>query len=162
MIAVPLPPTVRPARRPLYALAVCVLALALVGCRAREAQVRVDNQVFTVEIAETAEQRARGLMYRAQLPPDRGMLFVQPRAAVVNFWMKNTRMPLDLLYFDVRGRLVELHRDTPPCTTAQCPTYPSRGAVRYVLEIAGGEAARRGIRPGARLGLGALAFEPTP
>lgn len=115
------------------------------------ARVTVGPATFQVEMAQTPQQRQRGLMFRREMPPDQGMLFVQPLGPAV-FWMKNTYIALDLLYFDAEGRLLQIEANTPPCTTPDCPIYPSATAtVRYILEINGGEAARRGIRPGDRL-----------
>ena len=92
-------------------------------------------------------------MFRRELPEDRGMLFVQlPGPAV--FWMKNTYIPLDLLYFDETGRLAQVKANAPPCTTPICPIYPSETAtIRYILEINAGQTARRGIHIGDQLRL---------
>ncbi|MFO7641132.1 MAG: DUF192 domain-containing protein [Candidatus Competibacteraceae bacterium] len=116
-------------------------------------QVTVGTATFQVEMARTAQERARGLMFRRELPRDQGMLFVQPPGPTA-FWMKNTYIPLDLLYFDADGRLRQIVAEAPPCTTPACPIYPSAAAtVRYILEINAGEAARRGIQVGDRLRL---------
>lgn len=115
--------------------------------------VTVGPAVFRVEMARTAQERERGLMFRKELPKDRGMLFVQSPGPAM-FWMKNTYVPLDLLYFDADGRLLQIEANAPPCTTPTCPIYPGETAtVRYVLEINAGEAARRGIRIGDQLRL---------
>ncbi|PWV65906.1 uncharacterized membrane protein (UPF0127 family) [Plasticicumulans acidivorans] len=86
-------------------------------------------------------------MYRLMLPRDQGMLFVLPRPQVATFWMKNTYLPLDILYFDANRRLRTIHRNVPPCRRRPCPTYASTGPVLYVLEINAGEAARHAIQP---------------
>jgi uncharacterized membrane protein (UPF0127 family) len=123
------------------------------------AQVAVGPATFQVEVAKTAHERAQGLMFRRELPSDQGMLFVQPPGPAV-FWMKNTYIPLDLLYFDTEGRLTQIVTGAPPCKTPSCPIYPSEtAAIRYILEINAGEAARRGVRIGDRLQLGS---EPRP
>ncbi len=117
------------------------------------ARVTVGPATFQVEMAQTVEERQQGLMFRRELPRDRGMLFVQSPGPAL-FWMKNTYIPLDLLYFDAAGTLLQIQADTPPCTTPNCPIYPSdTDTVRYILEINAGEAARRGIRIGDRLRL---------
>lgn len=117
------------------------------------ARVTVGSALFQVEVARTPEDRQRGLMFRRKLADDGGMLFVQPTGPAV-FWMKNTYLALDLLYFDADGRLSQIEANVPPCTTPNCPLYSSDTAtVRYVLEINAGEAARRGIRIGDRLRL---------
>lgn len=122
-------------------------------------QVTVGPATFQVEIAQTPDARQRGLMFRQELPSNQGMLFVQPPGPAV-FWMKNTYIPLDLLYFDAEGRLAQIVAEVPPCKTLNCPVYPSHTAtVRYILEINAGEAARRGIQIGDSL---RLAPQPSP
>ena len=117
------------------------------------APIRVGSATFQVEMARTPQERQRGLMFRREIPRDQGMLFVQPPGPAV-FWMKNTYIPLDLLYFDAEGQLLQIEASAPPCTTPDCPIYPSATAtIRYILEINGCEAARRGIQPGDRLRL---------
>lgn len=118
---------------------------------AGEADIRVDNTRFHVEIVQTLQERQQGLMFRTQLPVDHGMLFIQPQAAPAAFWMKNTYFPLDLLYFDSTGRLQEIHAEVPPCTVPDCPSYISNGPIKYILEINAGGAQRFGLKPGAQL-----------
>jgi uncharacterized membrane protein (UPF0127 family) len=118
-----------------------------------ETLIRVNDTPLQVELAETAAERQRGLMFRTHLPEDHGMLFIQPEAAPAAFWMKNTYIPLDILYFDSDGQLIELFTDVPPCTTPQCPIYASKTAVKYILEINAGSAQRLGLQPGAKLDL---------
>jgi hypothetical protein len=116
-------------------------------------RVRVGPAVFRAEVARTEEQRQRGLMFRRELPADQAMLFTQPPGQA-RFWMKNTLIPLDILYFDRDGTLLEILATLPPCNVADCPLYPSAAAtVRYILEINGGEAARQEIRIGDQLTL---------
>ena len=115
------------------------------------ARVAVGPATFQVELARTPQERQQGLMFRQELPRNQGMLFVQAPGPAV-FWMKNTHIPLDILYFDAGGRLLEIVAAAPPCHTPECPLYPSASAaVRYILEINAGEAARRGIQTGDRL-----------
>lgn len=116
-------------------------------------QVSVGSARFRVEIAQTSQEREQGLMYRRELPPDQGMLFIQPPNRAI-FWMKNTLIPLDILYFDTNGWLSQIEASARPCMTPTCPLYPSdRDDIRYILELNAGEAARRGIRVGDRLRL---------
>ena len=136
-------------------LVVCGLTLMLLeaALASDTARVTVGPALFDVELARTAEERARGLMFRQALPKDRGMLFIQPLGPAA-FWMKNTYLALDLLYFDADGQLVQIVPNAPPCAAPTCPIYQSGTAtVRYTLEINAGEAEKRGIRPGDRLRL---------
>lgn len=131
-----------------------LVALTISVAFARDlGQVTVGPATFQVEIVRTAHERAQGLMFRRELPPDQGMLFVQPPGPAV-FWMKNTYIPLDLLYFDTEERLTQIVAEVPPCKTPDCPVYPSDIAnIRYILEINAGAAAQYGIRIGDLLQL---------
>jgi uncharacterized membrane protein (UPF0127 family) len=101
-----------------------------------------------VEIAATPELRAQGLMYRDHLEPARGMLFFFPDDGVYDFWMKNTMIPLDMVWIDAGRTIVHIKSDVPPCRVDPCPSYDPGVEARYILEVAGGEAARRGFRVG--------------
>ncbi len=103
---------------------------------------------FRVEIADTDEERAQGLMFRTSLAPDAGMLFTWPRAAPRAFWMKNTYIPLDILYIGASGRVVSIAAMTEPFSE---DPIPSHGDALGVLEIAGGRAAELGIDIGDRV-----------
>jgi len=103
---------------------------------------------FTVEVADTEETRARGLMFRETLPRFGGMLFVYETTGPVAFWMKNTLIPLDMLFFDEAGVLTRVHPEAVP---GDLTPIPGGDAVRYVLEIGGGSAASLGIVPGAEM-----------
>ncbi|MEO8984455.1 MAG: DUF192 domain-containing protein [Rhodanobacter sp.] len=110
--------------------------------------VQLHGQQFAIELATTDATRARGLMHRTQLAPDHGMLFVFAESAPQAFWMKNTLVPLDILYFDDARRLVSMQLDVPPCKADPCAVYPSNVPARYVLELAAGTVRRLGVRSG--------------
>ncbi|GAB3515545.1 DUF192 domain-containing protein [Pseudoxanthomonas daejeonensis] len=117
--------------------------------------VELGGERFQVEIADDDAERARGLMFRDEMAADHGMLFIHDRQEPLAYWMKNTRLPLDILYFDSERRLVSQQRDVPPCSAGdRCPPYPSRGPARYVLELNAGQAARLKLEDGAELRLG--------
>lgn len=118
--------------------------------------VELEGHRYAVEIADNDEERARGLMFRDTLADGTGMLFVHDRQEPLAYWMKNTRIPLDILYFDDGLKLVAQQRDVPPCTLGDaCPSYPSDVPARYVLELNAGEAAGIGAKPGSSLQLSA-------
>ncbi len=85
------------------------------------------------------------------MPQDHGMLFIFPNEQMRSFWMKNTRIPLDIFYFDAEYRLVSVVKGAKPCRTVQCPDYPSSGPAKYVLELNAGVADRLGVDVGDRL-----------
>lgn len=119
-------------------------------CRADRIEIRGDggagDVVFDIEIADTAAARARGLMYREEMARDAGMLFVYPAAAQIAFWMKNTPLSLDIIFFNRRGQICNIAEATTPFST---DTIPSGCAAQTVLEVNAGEAAARGLKRGA-------------
>ena len=100
---------------------------------------------FTVEIAETDATRERGLMFRKSLAPDRGMLFDFGSPQAVTFWMKNTLIPLDLIFIGKDGHVVSIARNATPMSEA---LIPSGGPIQAVLEVRGGRADQIGVKPG--------------
>jgi uncharacterized membrane protein (UPF0127 family) len=106
---------------------------------------RQGNEWFAIWIADTAARSEQGLMYLKWLPEDRGMLFPQDAPRVMSMWMKNTLIPLDMLFIDARGRVVYIReRATPQSEDIISTPVP----VKAVLELAGGECAKLGIRVG--------------
>lgn len=118
------------------------------------AVVAPDGSVIEVEVAGEPMRRARGLMYRSFLPDDRGMIFIFPEPGVETFWMKNTLIPLDMIWLDEDLEVVWIERDVPPCEADPCPSYGSESVVsKFVLELAAGGAQRYGIVRGSVLKL---------
>ena len=103
---------------------------------------------FHVEVVDTADERAEGLMHRESLPKFSGMLFVYETPQPVAFWMRNTLIPLDMLFFDAQGRLTRIKSQAQPLD--ETPVVGGE-AIQYVLEINGGLAAELGIDLGAEL-----------
>jgi len=110
--------------------------------------VELKGERFSVELAQTQQKQALGLMFRESMPQDHGMLFLFPVEAMRSFWMKNTRIPLDIFYFDADLKLVSVAENARPCKTRRCPNYPSKGPAKYVLELNAGKAAELGVQPG--------------
>jgi uncharacterized membrane protein (UPF0127 family) len=127
--------------------------LLLNGCASASGDwVELGGRRYVVEIADTDAERARGLMFRDEMPAGNGMLFVHDREEPQAYWMKNTHIPLDILYFDTGRRLVSQQRDVPPCSLGDaCPAYPSVAPARYVLELNAGQAQSLGLEDGAQL-----------
>ncbi len=107
--------------------------------------------VYRLELARTPEEQAQGLMFRESLPANTGMLFLFEEQAAHHFWMKNTMIPLDMIWMDASGKVVYVSADTPPCKADPCPTYGPDGPARQVLEIAGGMAAKERVTVGSPL-----------
>lgn len=147
--------------------AVVALSLLLPACRVEETKASPGEQdpslyqplhiigddgavyVFRVEIADTPEKRTIGLMFRDAMPPDAGMLFVfDGEEAEQSFWMKNTFIPLDLIFIRGDGTIHHIHPNAIP---HDLTGIPSRGPVQAVLEINGGRAAALNIRPGHKV-----------
>jgi len=125
--------------------------LYFTSCVAAEPGVVLKGERFSVELATTPKQHSLGLMFRDRMDSDHGMLFIFPSATTRSFWMKNTRIPLDILYFDENLRLVSVAKNVKPCRTPQCPAYSSAGPARYVLELNAGKASELGVKPGDEL-----------
>jgi len=103
---------------------------------------------FTVEVARTPEEQQRGLMFRESLAPDRGMIFPYDPPQPVGFWMKNTLIPLDMIFIRADGTIANIAENTVPLSL---DSVPSAGDAAAVLEIAGGRSAQLGIKAGDRV-----------
>lgn len=141
------------ARRITASAALCFTLLSSQAWALETMNVKVGKATFRAEVVESVEDRARGLMNVKEMAPQRGMLFIQPGDRPAYFWMKNTLISLDLLYFDEGKVLRVIHADTPPCVTPRCPSYGSDVNIKYVLEINGGMAEKWGIEVGEVLNL---------
>jgi len=132
-------------------LAFCMSAGA--GARAASIQpleivTKSGVQVFSVEMATTEEEKTNGLMYRKELPDGRGMLFDFSPEQEVSMWMKNTFIPLDMIFIRADGRILRIAENTEPQSTR---IIPSMGVAKGVLEVIAGTAKKYGIAPGDRV-----------
>jgi uncharacterized membrane protein (UPF0127 family) len=107
-----------------------------------------DNYAVTVEVASDDATREQGLMYRDHLADDRGMIFLFTQAGEYPFWMKNTLIPLDMIWMDGEHRIVHIAHDVPPCKADPCPNYPPNAKASSVLELATGVAAKHHLADG--------------
>ena len=137
----------------------CVIALALLiagpavaedACRPDQVQLRGDwgQARFTIELADDEAERAKGLMHREAMPQAAGMLFVYPATRTVGFWMKNTLIPLDMIFLDATGTVARVHSNAIP---GDLTPIMGGSDIKAVLEINGGLAERLGIAPGTQL-----------
>ncbi len=106
-------------------------------------------QVFSVEVATTEQEKETGLMYRKELADGKGMLFDFSPEQQVSMWMKNTYIPLDMIFIRADGRILRIAENTEPLSTR---IIPSMGLAKGVLEVIGGTAQKYGIAPGDRVG----------
>lgn len=109
------------------------------------AQAVIADSIIELEVAQTQQQQATGLMYRTALPDNRGMLFSFNSPQPVSFWMKNVRIPLDMIFLK-DGEVKAIAASIPPCTAEPCPTYGPETAVNQVIELRGGRAAELGLK----------------
>jgi len=131
-------------------LALCAGPVAA-ACRPDTVELRGDWGAarFRVEVADTPETRARGLMYVEEMAPGAGMLFVYPEPQPrVGFWMKNTLIPLDMIFMDATGTVQSVHVMARPHDET---LIPGGEGIQYVLELNGGVARDMGIAPGTEL-----------
>ena len=110
-----------------------------------------DGFVIRAEAAADDPTREQGLMFRDRVPEGTGMLFFFQNAGEYPFWMKNTLVPLDMIWIDDSKRVVHVEPNVPPCKADPCPSYPPHASARYVLELAAGEAAKHHVVNGATL-----------
>lgn len=115
-----------------------------------------DNYAVRLEIAADDETRQQGLMYRDRLPEATGMIFIFPQPGDFPFWMKNTLIPLDIIWIDAAHRIVHVAHDVPPCKADPCPNVPPNATASYVLEVAAGVAAQHHLAEGQTLGFEGL------
>lgn len=130
----------------LFAIVVALFPLAACSDESRLVlHTQKGDYPFTVEVVDTHEKRAEGLMFRQSLAPDAGMLFDFKETREVSFWMRNTFIPLDMVFIAADGRVESIHLNARP----HDPTsIPSGAPVQFVLEIPGGRSEEIGLRPG--------------
>lgn len=137
-------------RKKRYLTGVMVLA-ALASGMAPASQFRevcLKDRCYSVDVVSDEPARRRGLQFRESLGEDAGMLFVFRQNGVYPFWMKDTLIPLDIIWLDPSGRIVDMALEVPPCEENPCPVYTPRGEALYVLELNAGQARMLKVKPG--------------
>lgn len=132
--------------------AVVVVSIVPLACESQPAQpaqwwttpMQIGASRFNLEVADTEQAQATGLMFRKSLPADRGMIFVFKNEEPREFWMKNTYLPLDILYLDAKGKVVSIRPMEPMTTTP----VPSDQPAQYAIELNRGAAATTGVKVG--------------
>ncbi|MEM8574009.1 MAG: DUF192 domain-containing protein [Pseudomonadota bacterium] len=115
------------------------------------------THTYTVEIAETPGEKARGLMFRRSMPQDRGMIFIYDPPQRATMWMRNTYISLDMIFITEEGTVLRIESNTEPFST---DIIDAGGITKAVLELNAGETARIGLKPGDRVLFPGLASEP--
>ncbi|GIV31416.1 MAG: hypothetical protein KatS3mg029_0767 [Saprospiraceae bacterium] len=105
-------------------------------------------KTIDIEKAETEQERMQGLMYRSKLSDQQGMLFIFEKAGPQSFWMRNTYIPLDIIFVDEHNTILNIHENARPRSEA---SLPSRGNAKYVVEVVGGFCRAYGIEPGDKI-----------
>ena len=128
-----------------------ILFIFSVGCSRRgEPRVCFKDKCFKVEIADTPQERRQGLMYRKELAVDRGMLFIFDKEDHHGFWMKNTLIPLDIIWLDKNKQVIHIEENVQSCQEDTCPAvYPKQKALS-VLELNAGEVQQLGLKTSDR------------
>jgi len=145
------------AQLPAFVAITVTAGTLLAGCASADSSpwVELKGKRYEVEIADDAAKRERGLMFRDDMAANHGMLFIHDSEAPQAYWMKNTKIPLDILYFDHQRKLVSEQLNVPPCSGGdRCPPYPSEAAALYVLELNAGSADAAGVKAGDELTFG--------
>lgn len=125
--------------------------LFLAGCTTTSSKVCFKESCFDAEIADSAIERREGLMFREQMGDNQGMLFVFEKEGIYPFWMKDTLIPLDMIWLNSNKEVVFIKNNAPPCGNETClDINPGKNAL-YVLEINGGLAEKNGIKIGDKL-----------
>lgn len=142
-------------KMPKFSAKIIIIATLLVGLflwwsrQPDTIEVKLNNQVIWAEVAQTEMEKREGLMYREDLDEDVGMLFVYESPVPANFWMKNTLIPLDMIFIRPDKTINHIEKNAPPCPpeVVDCPSYTSHELTQYVLEVNAGYAQKHGIEP---------------
>lgn len=143
-------------KQKILSVLISILIIALAGCGLEPPTIKISVEnnsrvvAVKVEIADTREKRERGLMYRAKLDGNKGMWFQFDAEEPQAFWMKNTLMPLDIMFFNGDGDIVKIIRNMESCKLEPCPYYSSEVPAKYALEVAAGFVERNSIEAGDR------------
>ena len=140
--------------RPAYFAVLAILIPKIIFAQAlKQIPVEFSDHILYCELANTPENIEKGLMFRTMLPSDHGMLFNLPYPRPWAFWMKNTLIPLDMIWLNSSKKVIHIVENAKPCKQAQCPIYypPSHKKALYVLEIGGGLSQTYQIQLGTQL-----------
>lgn len=129
-----------------YSLLTMILFFVFIGCQSEADEVCIRSTCVDIEIVQTPEKIEKGLMFRDNMPQNHGMLFVFASEGEYSFWMKNTLIPLDMIWMDYNRRVVHIEENVPPCKKNPCPSYTPSNAALYVLEVNAGYVQKHSIK----------------
>ena len=132
----------------LLIMGLIILILLFLYFNSNKNKVCFSEKCFDVEIASTSEELSKGLMFRENLEKNSGMLFVFPEENFHNFWMKNTLIPLDIIWINSNKKIIFIEHNVQPCLEEICETYSSDEKALYVLEINSGKVDEVGLEIG--------------
>ena len=139
----------------IYTVLIAVIILAVrftSNPRLKKFNIVFENGAFLkTEVAETERQLREGLMFRTELKENSGMLFMYPKSGVRSFWMKNTLIPLDILWINENFEIVYILKNVPPCESNPCPSYAPQVSAKYAIEAPGGWTETKNITEGMRI-----------
>lgn len=135
----------------IFSIIAVSIALVMLQKNLRQGEVCLRDHCFSVEIAKTRISRASGLMFRRELPFNRGMLFVFDDEKPRSFWMKNTLIPLDMIFFNKSKEVVAIKKNVQPCAAEDCPKIRPEERAKYVLELNGNISDQIGLKIGDRM-----------
>lgn len=127
---------------------VSIFILLKEGKEVKNSQVCINGNCFDVELTVSESEKMRGLMFRESLDEDKGMLFVYDQEGIYPFWMKNTLIPLDIIWIDSDMKIVHINRNTQPCEVDVCPSIDPEKDAMYVLELNAGISEKFGFEVG--------------
>ncbi len=129
-------------------IVVILIAIKFMPDRTLQIKTKTDTYDISIEIADSPEEQTLGLMWREDLPEDKGMLFIYEKEDRPNFWMKNMEISIDILFIGSDLKINHIEYDVQPCETERCERYNSPVPVQYVLELKSGFAEKYGVEIG--------------
>jgi uncharacterized membrane protein (UPF0127 family) len=129
-----------------------VIILSMTGCsQAEQGRVCLNDKCFNVEVVRHGKKRTQGLMFRDRLDYDKGMLFISEESKNYGFWMKNTYIPLDIIWINGEGEVVFIKENAQPCKSDSCSAFRPQEKTKYVLELNAGVVSDIKLKVGDRL-----------
>jgi uncharacterized membrane protein (UPF0127 family) len=133
----------------IFALLLVALIFFIISPQKKsDSTVCFEGSCINAELATTPKERKIGLMNRANLPENMGMLFIFDKEGTYKFWMKNTLIPLDIIWLDETGKIIYIEKNARPCYVPACPVFGPESSSKYTLEVNGGYTERHKINVG--------------